>query len=58
MKALGNGGKQEMAGAIDAVCDGAQRIIDKLTDGAAAGGTPCLVLHSVAAPQHIHQRLR
>jgi DNA topoisomerase III len=33
-------GKQEMVGAIDAVCDVAQRIIDKLTDGAAAGGPP------------------
>jgi DNA topoisomerase-3 len=35
-------GKQEMVGAIDAVCDVAQRIIDKLTDGAAAGGIPLL----------------
>ena len=31
-------GKQEMVGAIDAVCDVAQRIIDKLTEGATAGG--------------------
>jgi DNA topoisomerase-3 len=35
-------GKQEMIGAIDAVCDVAQRIIGKLKDGAAAGGTPLL----------------
>jgi hypothetical protein len=27
-----------MVGAIDAVCDVAQRIIDKLTQGAGAGG--------------------
>ena len=32
-------GKQEMVGAIDAVCDVAQRIIGKLKDGAAVGGT-------------------
>jgi DNA topoisomerase-3 len=31
-------GKQEMIGAIDAVCDVAQRIIGKLKDGAASGG--------------------
>ena len=35
-------GKQEMVGAIDAVCDGAQRIIGKLKEGAAAGGPPLL----------------
>src|SRR6202040_977768 len=35
-------GKQEMVGAIDAVCDVAQRIIGKLKDGAAAGGAPLL----------------
>ncbi len=33
-------GKQEMVGAIDAVCDVAQRIIGRLKDGAAAGGIP------------------
>ncbi len=33
-------GKQEMVGAIDAVCEVAQRIIGKLKNGAAAGGTP------------------
>ena len=33
---------QEMVGAIDAVCDVAQRIIGKLKDGTAAGGSPLL----------------
>ena len=33
-------GKQEMIGAIDAVCDVAERIIGKLKNGAAAGGLP------------------
>src|SRR6266700_1727965 len=35
-------GKQEMVGAIDAVCNVAERIIGKLKDGAAAGGPPLL----------------
>jgi DNA topoisomerase III len=35
-------GKQEMIGAIDAVCDVARRIIGKLKDGAAAGWPPLL----------------
>ena len=35
-------GKQEMVGAIDAVCDVAQRIIGKLTEGPAASGAPLL----------------
>jgi DNA topoisomerase-3 len=35
-------GKQEMVGAIDAVCDVAQRIIGKLKDGAVAEGAPLL----------------
>jgi DNA topoisomerase-3 len=35
-------GKQQMVGAIDAVCDVAQRIIGKLKDGAVAGGLPSL----------------
>ena len=35
-------GKQEMVGAIDAVCDVAQRIIGKLKEGAAAGGPTLL----------------
>jgi DNA topoisomerase III len=33
-------GKQEMVGAIDAVCDVAERIIGKLTQGAASGNAP------------------
>jgi DNA topoisomerase-3 len=33
-------GKQEMIGAIDAVCNVAERIIGKLKDGATAGGLP------------------
>jgi DNA topoisomerase III len=35
-------GKQEMVGAIDAVCDVALRIIGKLTEGATAGAAPLL----------------
>src|SRR5438552_457426 len=35
-------GKQELVGAIDAVCDVAQRIIGKLKEGAGAGGPPLL----------------
>jgi DNA topoisomerase-3 len=35
-------GKQEMVGAIDAVCDVAERIISKLKEGAAAGGPSLL----------------
>ena len=35
-------GKQKMIGAIDAVCDVAQRIIGKLQEGAAIGGLPLL----------------
>jgi DNA topoisomerase III len=35
-------GKQEMVGAVDAVCDVAQRIIGKLVEGAALGGPPLL----------------
>jgi DNA topoisomerase-3 len=35
-------GKQQMIGAIDAVCDVAQRIIGKLQEGAAAGRPPLL----------------
>jgi DNA topoisomerase III len=36
-------GKQEMVGAIDAVCDVALRIIGKLKEGGGAGGPPLLV---------------
>src|SRR3981189_3000078 len=35
-------GKQEMVGAIDAVCDVAERIINKLKEGATAGAPPLL----------------
>ncbi len=35
-------GKQEMVGAIDAVCEVAQRIIGKIKEGAVAGGPPLL----------------
>src|SRR5208283_2658517 len=35
-------GKQQMIGAIDAVCDVAQRIIGKLQEGPAIGGPPLL----------------
>jgi DNA topoisomerase-3 len=35
-------GRQAMVGAIDAVCDAAQRIICKLKEGAAGGGPPLL----------------
>ena len=35
-------GKQEMVGAIDAVCDVAQRIIGKLVEGPPDGGAPLL----------------
>jgi DNA topoisomerase III len=35
-------GKQEMTGAIDAVCDVAERIISKLKEGATAGGPSLL----------------
>src|ERR1700722_12851406 len=38
-------GKQQMIGAIDAVCDVAQRIIGKLQGGAAIGGSPLLGAH-------------
>ena len=51
-------GKQEMVGAIDAVCHVAQRIIGKLRDGAAAGGLPSLVRQPVTALNHIRRRLQ
>jgi len=35
-------GKQEMVGAIDAICDVAERIINKLKEGATAGGPSLL----------------
>ena len=51
-------GKQEMVGAIDAVCDVAQRIIGKLKEALPPEGPPCLGLQSATAPQRIRQRLR
>ena len=41
-------GKQEMVGAIDAVCNVAERIIGKLKEGAAAGGPPLLAAGNAA----------
>jgi DNA topoisomerase III len=49
-------GKQEMVGAIDAVCDVAQRIIVRTAPPLA--GLPCLALRSATAPLRIHPRLR
>src|SRR5258708_281860 len=46
-------GKQEMVGAIDAVCDVAQRIIGKLTEGVTAGG-PALLGASVDNGGAVH----
>ncbi len=52
-------GKQEMVGAIDAVCDVAQRIIGKLKQGAAAGGTALARRCSWQRIwRDVHQRLR
>ena len=42
-------GKQEMVGAIDAVCSVAERIIGKLKEGGAAGGPPLSVPRSATA---------
>jgi DNA topoisomerase-3 len=44
-------GKQEMIGAIDAVCDVAERIIGRLKEGATAGG-PGLLGDAVGAPAY------
>src|SRR5271169_726239 len=44
-------GKQEMIGAIDAVCDVAQRIIGKLKEGAVTGGPPLLGATVADAPR-------
>ncbi len=43
-------GKQEMVGAIDAVCSVAERIIGKLKEGATAGGPPLLGAAVVNGP--------
>ena len=51
-------GKQEMVGAIDAVCDVAERIIGKLKEGGTAGGPPLLGGRSATATGRIRRRLR
>ena len=51
-------GKQEMVGAIDAVCNVAERIICKLKGGGAAAGLPCLALQSATAPKRFRRRPR
>ena len=51
-------GKQEMVGAIDAVCDVAQRIIGKLTQGPGAGGPLLLALWTAVTRGVVHQRRR
>ena len=51
-------GKQEMIGAIDAVCNVAERIIGKLKEGGTPAGPPCLGLQSATAPERFRQRLR
>jgi hypothetical protein len=48
-------GKQEMVGAIDAVCEVARRIIGKLKEGT---HLPYLALESAKTPEGIRQRLR
>ena len=50
-------GKQEMVGAIDAVCSVAERIIGKLKEGA-AGGHPLLGAAVGNGPERFRQRLR
>ena len=52
-------GKQELVGAIDAVCDVAQRIIGNLKDGGVGEGLPSLgVGAGNDAPQRIRRRQR
>jgi DNA topoisomerase-3 len=43
-------GKQEMVGAIDAVCNVAERIIGKLKEGGTAGGPPLLGAAAGSSP--------
>ena len=50
-------GKQEMVGAIDAVCNVAERIIGKLKEGGAAGGPPLLGAAATAS-KRFRRRLR
>ena len=51
-------GKQEMVGAIDAVCNVAERIIGKLKEGGAAGGPPLLGATVGNGPGRFRRRLR
>ena len=51
-------GKQEMVGAIDAVCNVAERIIGKLKEGAPPEGLPCLALRPATATGRFRRRLR
>jgi DNA topoisomerase III len=51
-------GKQKMMGAIDAVCDVAQRIIGKLQEGTAPGDRRCSAPPSPATRDHAPQRRR
>ena len=51
-------GKQEMVGAIDAVCNVAERIIGKLKEGGTVGGPPCLALQSATVTGRFRRRLR
>jgi DNA topoisomerase-3 len=51
-------GKQEMMGAIDAVCDVAQRIIGKLQEAPSPEDRPCLAPPQPGARDHARQRWR
>jgi DNA topoisomerase-3 len=51
-------GKQEMIGAIDAVCNVALRIIGRLKEGATAGGLSCAAPPLAKTPEDIRQRLQ
>ena len=51
-------GKQEMVGAIDAVCDVAQRIIGKLAEVPAPADHRCSPLSSAVTREFVHQRRR
>ena len=51
-------GKQEMVGAIDAVCNVAERIIGKLKEGGPAGGPPLLGAAVGNGPKRFRRRLR
>ena len=51
-------GKQEMIGAIDAVCNVAVRIIGKLKEGAVAGGPPLLGAAVATLLERFRRRLR